>query len=108
MERGFLSYGDCGRFEGCRDAITLTSSRLCRRSTQRLLPREPRRRFRMRGALVLYTGPLHVAYVVSGRTVTGIRVGDPTRLAEVRRIVRQLRPYRAASARGRLAPPSSC
>ena len=59
----------------------------------------------MRGALVLYQGRESAAYVVSARTVTGIRHTGRMRLSDVRRIVRQLRPYRAQSARGRLAPP---
>ena len=62
----------------------------------------------MRGAVVLYNGPLSPAYVLSGRTVTGIRIEKDTRVADVRRIVRHLRPFGASSARGRLAPPRRC
>jgi hypothetical protein len=96
----FLYYEDCASFDGCTDSIQLTADRHCRD-----LPRRPQRRFRMRGALVLYQGRESATYVVSGRTVTGIRHTGRMRLADMRRIVRDLRPYRARSARGRLAAP---
>jgi hypothetical protein len=96
----FLFYEDCASFDGCTDSIQLTADRDCRD-----LPRRPQRRFRMRGALVLYQGRESATYVVSGRTVTGVRHTGRMRLSDVRRIVRQLRPYRAQSARGTLAPP---
>jgi hypothetical protein len=96
---GHLSYGDCARFEGCRETLGLTSGRACRAS----LPRSPRRRFRMGGATVLWDGPLHPAHLVRGGAVTIIRIDPRNTLAGVRRVVRHLRPYR-----GRLAPPRSC
>jgi WD40 repeat protein len=97
----YLSYDDCARFDGCRDTIEISSWHGCPETT-------PRRRFRMRGALVLYHGPDIGAYVLSGRTMTGISFAGAARLADVRRVVRHLRPYRASSARGRLAPPRNC
>ena len=98
-----LRYDDCARFQGCPATITLWTKTTCQ-----LVPRHPRRRFRMRGAVVLYDGPLSPAYVLSGRTVTGIRIEDDTPLTDLRRIVRHLRPFGASSARGRLAPPRRC
>ena len=88
---GHLSYDDCARFDGCRETVGLTSGRASRAN----LPRSPRRRFRMRGATVLWDGPLHPAYVLRGRgAVTIVRVEPANTLAGVRRVVRGLRPYR--------------
>jgi Tol biopolymer transport system component len=97
----FLWYDDCARFDGCGDTLEITSWRGCPQTT-------PRRRFRMRGALVLYHGRDLAAYVLSGRTMTGIWFEGSNRLHDVRRVVRHLRPYRATSARGRLPAPRSC
>jgi WD40-like Beta Propeller Repeat len=101
----FLFYDDCARFEGCAETIELASEPACPR---RFLPRHPQRRFRMRGARVLYDGREHAAHVLSGRAITSIRLSRGNRLAEVRRLVAALRPYGASSARGRLAPPRAC
>ena len=100
----FLAYDDCARFDGCPATIELTGQPACRAD----LPRRPRHRFRMRGAVVVWDGHETAAYVRSGDAVTGIRTGDRNTLAGVRRIVRDLRPYGAADARGRLKPPRAC
>jgi Tol biopolymer transport system component len=100
----FLHYGDCERFSGCSDTVELSNGRACRS----MVPRNPRRRFRMRGAVVIYDGPLSLAWVLSGRVATTIRLGRGNTLAGVRGVVRGLRPYRASSARGRLAPQRAC
>ena len=87
LRDGVLRYGDCARFRGCGPAIELA------RGTR--VPRNPRRRFRVRGAVVHYDGPHRPAFVVRGRTVTLISIDDRNTLAGVRRIARHLRPYRA-------------
>ena len=89
----YLYYEDCVSFDGCKDSIQLTADRSCRD-----LPRRPRHRFRMRGALVLSQGQKRL-HVISGRTVTTVRTSRRMQLADMRRIARHLRPYR-----GRLAP----
>jgi dipeptidyl aminopeptidase/acylaminoacyl peptidase len=104
----YLSYADCAAFTGCPQTIGLSSGPACTRLRQRSLPRNPRHRFRMRGALVLLDRPSGVAYVLSGPTVTTVRLERRTTLDAVRPIVRELRPYRASSARKRLAPPRDC
>jgi Tol biopolymer transport system component len=85
----FLSYNDCARFDGCRDSVDLANHP----ARHAHVPRTAERRFRVRGAVVLYDGPDHPAYVLRGRVVTTIRLGDGNTVAGVRRVARHLRPY---------------
>ena len=101
-DRSSLAYDDCALFTGCRETITIGSEPACRRLTFR--GSNQFRYLRIRGALVAYYSPDAVVRVISGHAVTTIHLGAGNRLAAVRRVIRDLRPYRA-TAPARLAPP---
>ena len=101
----YLSYEDCEHFEpsSCPQTVLLDSERACAPGAFRGI--HYFRPLRRRGALLAYYSSEANARVYSGHTVTTIQLGSRSRLADVDRIVRALRPLGDTRPVGELAPP---
>jgi dipeptidyl aminopeptidase/acylaminoacyl peptidase len=103
--RGYLAYEDCEHFEpsSCPQTVLLDSERVCAPGAFRGI--HYFRPLRRRGAVLAYYDSEANARVYSGQTVTTIQLGSRSRLADVDRIVRALRPLGATRPVRELAPP---
>ena len=103
VEHGIVAYDDCVRFDGCPDTINLYSEPACGPRSHRGLRQY--RLLRMHGALVAFYSSTANALVMSGNAVTSVGINGDGGIAEIRRIVRRLRPFDRAEPPRRLAAP---
>jgi Tol biopolymer transport system component len=100
-----LGYDDCERFTRCPDALLIHHEHVCETRTFRIVTGTTYRLLKRRGAILAYYGPEANAVVFSGTALTAIRIEGRSRLTDVDRIVRGLRPLQSARPVSRLAPP---
>jgi dipeptidyl aminopeptidase/acylaminoacyl peptidase len=101
-----FDYDDCARFAPpCSGPAYVTSEPACRMASVRGLADNPYHYLHVHGALVAYYDTTANARVLSGPAITSLQLGDPNRVADVRRAVAALRPLGAAALPPRLAPP---
>jgi hypothetical protein len=101
-----FDYDDCARFAPpCAGPAYVTSEPACRMASVRGLADNPYRYLHVHGALVAYYDRTANARVLSGPAITSLQLGDPNRVADVRRAVAALRPIGAAAPPPRLAGP---
>jgi len=101
-----LDYDDCARFAPpCSGPAYISSEPACRMASVRGLADNAYHYLHVHGALVAYYDTTANARVLSGPAVTSLQLGDPNRVADVRRAVAALRPLGAAAPPPRLAPP---